>query len=179
MSSEIAIGPAMLTEPVLPPFTSTPVAPSAASSIVMRPPVSSLKSWLLFTVSATPLFTAIEPALEMRMLSAPEPVAFEVVIGVVREVEVTASAMAPDAAIRGAVATARASRIRIRKKPLWSTRAETPAILLQGPCQPASSFSNLRRMQGREPDHAEWASVAVDRDAIMMISYSYRFWREP
>jgi hypothetical protein len=65
----------------------------------------------------------------MRMSSAPGSDAFEVVMGVVRVVEITTSAMAPDAAIRGAIATAVASRIRIRKKPLWTRRAELPTLL--------------------------------------------------
>jgi hypothetical protein len=56
-------------------------------------------------------------------------VAVDVRIGVVRLVLITTSAAAWEAASRGAIATAVASRIRIRRKPLWTTRAETPAIL--------------------------------------------------
>jgi hypothetical protein len=84
---------------------------------------------LEFTVTATPLVRVIEPFEAIRILSGPEPVAFWVEMGVVRPVEITTSAMAPDAAIRGAIATAVASRIRIRKKPLWTRRAELSAIL--------------------------------------------------
>jgi hypothetical protein len=65
-------------------------------------------------VTAAPLVTAIEPPLAKRMLSGvPAAVALEVVIGVVRAVEITSSAWAPAATIRGAIATAVASRIRI------------------------------------------------------------------
>jgi hypothetical protein len=97
--------------------------------MVMELPESMSKLWLELTVTAVPLFSVIEPPDAMRMLSGPLPVAFAVVIGVVRDVETTTSAMAPEAAIKGAIATAVASIIRIRKEPLWTTRAETPAIL--------------------------------------------------
>ncbi|HZW15216.1 MAG TPA: hypothetical protein VFF66_03065 [Brevundimonas sp.] len=82
--------------------------------MVIELPESMSNPWLEFTVTATPLLIAIEPPDAMRMLSGPLPVAFAVVIGVVRAVEITTSAMAPEAAIRGAIATAVASIIRIQ-----------------------------------------------------------------
>ncbi len=129
MSSVIPMAPPMVMSAVLPPLISTPVAPFAALTIPIELPESMSKSWLEFTVTATPLVRLMAPADARRMLSGPDPVAFAVVIGVVRAVEITTSAIAPDAAIRGAIATAVASRIRIRWKPLWTVRAETPAIL--------------------------------------------------
>ena len=48
------------------------------------------------------------------VLVAQDPDNVVLVIGVVRAVEITISAIAPEAAIRGATATALASRIRIR-----------------------------------------------------------------
>jgi hypothetical protein len=69
------------------------------------------------------------PPLAMRIVSGPVPVAVEVAIGVFRVVEITTSATAPVAVSRGAIATAVASRIRIRKNTPVVGRAETPAIL--------------------------------------------------
>ncbi|PKO58997.1 MAG: hypothetical protein CVU25_03200 [Betaproteobacteria bacterium HGW-Betaproteobacteria-19] len=92
-------------------------------------PLSMSRLWLELTVTAMPLDRVMVPADAKRMSSGPDPVAFDVLIGVVRAVEITTSAMAPDAAIRGAIATAVASRIRIRKKPLWTRRAESPTLL--------------------------------------------------
>ena len=82
--------------------------------MVIEAPVSISTLWLEFRVTATPLPTLIAPPEATRMLSAPDPVAFAVVIGVVRAVEMTTSAIVPVAASRGAIATAVASRIRIR-----------------------------------------------------------------
>ncbi|GLS00066.1 hypothetical protein GCM10007859_00690 [Brevundimonas denitrificans] len=105
----------MVTSEVTPALTSTAVAPSAAGDMVIEPVPSMEKSWLESTVTAVPETREMPPPLEIRIWSAvPVPVAFDVVIGVVRTVVSTTSAMAPVAAIRGAIATAVASRIRIR-----------------------------------------------------------------
>ena len=116
MSSRRVIVPVMLMSAVLPPSIRTPVAPGGALSIEIVPP-SMVKLWLEFTVTATPLLRMMEPPPVKRMLSGPLPVALRVVIGVVRAVETTTSAMAPEAAIKGAIATAVASIIRIQKNP--------------------------------------------------------------
>jgi hypothetical protein len=126
--SPIVIAAPMVTLEVTPALTSTAVAPSAAGVMVIDPVPSRVKSLSELTVTAAPFTTAIEPPAAIRMSSGPDPVAFAVVIGVVRAVEMTTSAKAPDAIIRGAIATAVASRIRIRKKPLWTRRAESSAF---------------------------------------------------
>ena len=119
----------MVTSDVTPAFTSTAVAPLAAGDIVIELVPSIVKSWFEFTFTAVPVTTVMPPLPEIRISSAtPVPPAFEVVMGVVRTVVITTSAMAPVAAIRGAIATAVASRIRIRYKPLWTTHAETPTV---------------------------------------------------
>ena len=79
-----------------------------------EPPASMIRFSLASIVIAVPEPTLIAPPLVMRMSSGPEPPGFDVAIGVVRAVEITTSAIAPEAAIRGAIATAVASRIRIR-----------------------------------------------------------------
>ena len=105
----------MVTLEVTPALTRIAVAPSAAGVIVMELVPSIVKSWLEFTVTAVPDVREMPPLPEIRMLSAvPPSVAFNVVIGAVRTVVITTSAMAPVAASRGAIATAVASRIRIR-----------------------------------------------------------------
>jgi hypothetical protein len=95
----------------------------------MVPVPSVVKLWFESTVTAVPEVRVMLPLLVRRMESGPVPVALDVVIAVVRAVEITTSAIAPEAASRGAIATAVASRIRIRRKPLWTVRAETPTIL--------------------------------------------------
>ncbi len=113
--STIAIVEPMVTSDVTPALTSTAVAPSAAGDIVIEPVLSIEKLWLEFTVTAVPEVREMPPLPVIRMLSAvPVSVAFAVVMGVVRTVVITTSAMAPVAASRGAIATAVASRIRIR-----------------------------------------------------------------
>ncbi|HVL41424.1 MAG TPA: hypothetical protein VM348_04645 [Brevundimonas sp.] len=77
-------------------------------------PVSMVRFSLASIVIAVPEPILIAPALVIRMSSGPAPPGFDVAIGVVRAVEITTSAIAPEAAIRGAIATAVASRIRIR-----------------------------------------------------------------
>ena len=106
--------PPTITEPVLPPLTNRPVEPSADLSIVIDPPLSRSTVLLLFRVTAAPEATATLPPLAMRMLSAAVPVALDVCIGVVRAFEITISAWDPVATIKGAIATAVASKIRIR-----------------------------------------------------------------
>ncbi len=115
MVSTMEIVAPMVTLEVTPALTSTAVAPSAAGDMVIELEPSSVKSWLESTVTAVPDNSEMPPLPEIRMWSAvPVSVAFDVVIGVVRTVVITTSAMAPVAASRGAIATAVASRIRIR-----------------------------------------------------------------
>ena len=103
----------MLITDATPGLTSRAVEPLAEFSIAILPLPAMLKVWLVSTVTAVPEVTVIAPPESIRMLSAPEPVALPVVIGVVLVVVITTSAIAPFAAIRGAIATAVASRIRI------------------------------------------------------------------
>ena len=108
--------PPMVTLPVVADGpTRMAVAPSAALARVMLEPGSRSMELLLSTVTATPLFTAIDPPEAKRMSSRPEPVAFEVWIGVVRAFEITTWAWTWAAAIRGASAAAVASSLRIRE----------------------------------------------------------------
>ena len=86
------IVPPTVTDPVLPPLTRMPVAPSAALSMVMELPLSRSTVLLESSVTAAPELTATEPPLARRTLSAAVPVAFAVRIGVVRAVETTTSA---------------------------------------------------------------------------------------
>ena len=73
----------------------------------------------IFRLGAAELcHTAMLPPLARRMLSGPDPVALEVWIGVVLAFEITISAWAPVATSMGAIATAVASSLRIRKEPL-------------------------------------------------------------
>ncbi|MNI01763.1 hypothetical protein D3C73_546150 [compost metagenome] len=86
------IAPPMVTSPVFPPLTRTPVAPSAALSMSILEPASSLTSWLESSVTAAPEVTAIEPPLARRTSSAAPLLAVEVLMGVVRAFEMTCSA---------------------------------------------------------------------------------------
>jgi hypothetical protein len=65
------------------------VAPSAAFSIVMAPPLSMSRSWSEFTVTAAPLVTLTVPPLPMRMSEGAPLFAVAVLIGVVRSLEMT------------------------------------------------------------------------------------------
>ncbi|WP_312686836.1 hypothetical protein [Brevundimonas nasdae] len=85
-------------------------------SIEIEPPESTVTVLFESRVTAVPLVRVMLPPLAIRILSAAVPVALDVRIGVVRSDEMTISAWAPAAANRGAIATAVASRIRIRKK---------------------------------------------------------------
>ena len=76
-----------------------------------------------FTVTATPVDKAIEPFAASRTSSGAAPVAVAVAIGVVRAVEITVSAQAPEATTIGAIATAVASSARIRNKPLEASQS--------------------------------------------------------
>ena len=114
MVSTMLIEAPIVTSEVTPALTSTAVAPSAAGDIVIEDVPSIVKSWFESTVTAVPAARLMAPDPDRRISSGPVPVAFDVVIGVVRTVVITTSAMAPVAAIRGAIATAVASRIRIR-----------------------------------------------------------------
>ena len=120
----MVIAPLTVTSPVLPPLARTPVAPLAACSITILPPLSMVTSLLESSVIAAPLVKVMLPPLLMTTSSAALPVAFAVRIGVVRPSEMVISAWAPAAASKGAIATAVASSLRIRKKPLVVTRSQ-------------------------------------------------------
>ncbi|WP_312783169.1 hypothetical protein [Brevundimonas sp.] len=60
-------------------------------AIEIEEPLSISRLLLESTVTAAPLVTETDPPLEIRILSAAVPVALDVVIGVVRAVEITVS----------------------------------------------------------------------------------------
>jgi len=86
------MAPPMVTSPVLPPLTRTPVAPSAALSMSILDPASSFTSLLEFSVTAAPEVTVIEPPLASRTSSGAPLLAVAVLMGVVRPLEMTCSA---------------------------------------------------------------------------------------
>ncbi len=86
------MAPPMVTSPVLPPLTRTPVAPSADLSMSILEPASSFTSLLEFSVTAAPEVTVIEPPLASRTSSGAPLLAVAVLMGVVRPLEMTCSA---------------------------------------------------------------------------------------
>ena len=91
----------------------TPVDPSAAFSIRMRPPLAIVRPWLELIVTAVPDVSRITPPFASWIAEGAPLFAVAVAIGVVRSLLITTWAVAPEAIINGASATAAASLIRM------------------------------------------------------------------
>ncbi len=89
-----------------PPFTRTPVAPSAALVKVIAPPVDRVKVLFESTVTAVPEVRLIAPPDAIWTSAAAPLLALDVRIGVVRAVLITTWAWAPAAKSKGASAAA-------------------------------------------------------------------------